>query len=404
MRIGHFNQGMFEPGGMATYVRRISAFQAAQGHDVTCFYIGSPQVVPSAGEPALPCLRYVRDVDDLFTEARRHRLDILHLHNRIDYADAPPLPTIRTIHNHQPYCPSASRFLARSQQVCRCRAGLAVCLRGHLRERCGSVRPHKIWEEFAHARQEQRELRRMPAICISEYMKQEMIRAGYAENLLSVVYHAAPPVTNEASPPPRDMPPRFVYLGRLTELKGANVLLPALQQTTSPIRLDIAGAGPLEAHLRRQAQELGLAAQVCFHGWLDSGQVQLLLRQSRALVFPSAWPEPAGLVTLEAAAQGRAVIGTRVGGLPEYALDGHNALLVAPGNAKALSAAMDRLASDWELARDMGEQGRRLAQETLHAGAPLRPPGPTLRALRPNLEYARRATLTKTPQPKGAEP
>jgi glycosyltransferase involved in cell wall biosynthesis len=91
--------------------------------------------------------------------------------------------------------------------------------------------------------------------------------------------------------------------------------------------------------------------------------VDELLRGARGLVFPSLWHEPAGLVAFEAMTSGRAVIGSRVGGMAEMIDDGVNGLLVAPGDVAGLAGAIDRLAADWPLAKRLGESGRTAAAE-----------------------------------------
>jgi glycosyltransferase involved in cell wall biosynthesis len=88
------------------------------------------------------------------------------------------------------------------------------------------------------------------------------------------------------------------------------------------------------------------------------------MRQARAVVFPSLWNEPAGLISLEAAAAGRAVIASHVGGIPEYASDAF-ALLTPPGAPSALADAMSTLASDYERAAELGHVGRRIVAERL---------------------------------------
>jgi glycosyltransferase involved in cell wall biosynthesis len=85
------------------------------------------------------------------------------------------------------------------------------------------------------------------------------------------------------------------------------------------------------------------------------------IRAARAVVFPSVWHEPAGLVTLEAAAHGRAVIAGRAGGIPEYAHEDF-AFLAGPHDEDTLAQRITRLAENRELAAAMGRRGMRHAQ------------------------------------------
>jgi glycosyltransferase involved in cell wall biosynthesis len=70
------------------------------------------------------------------------------------------------------------------------------------------------------------------------------------------------------------------------------------------------------------------------------------MRSCLALVVPSVWPEPFGIVVLEALAAGRPVVGSSIGGIPEIVRDEREGLLVVPGDVRSLSAALDRLIHD----------------------------------------------------------
>jgi glycosyltransferase involved in cell wall biosynthesis len=77
------------------------------------------------------------------------------------------------------------------------------------------------------------------------------------------------------------------------------------------------------------------------------------LDASSCLVLPSR-SEGMGRVVIEAFCRGRAVIGTRVGGIPDLVVEGGNGLLVTPGDTNALAEALVRLLSDGELAERLG--------------------------------------------------
>jgi glycosyltransferase involved in cell wall biosynthesis len=97
---------------------------------------------------------------------------------------------------------------------------------------------------------------------------------------------------------------------------------------------------------------------------LASDTAAKLVIAARAVIFPSVWHEPAGLVTAEAAAAGRAVIASRSGGIPEYANGLKNAVLVDINDVAALAAEIDRLAADLPLATSMGLAGIEPARTT----------------------------------------
>jgi glycosyltransferase involved in cell wall biosynthesis len=87
------------------------------------------------------------------------------------------------------------------------------------------------------------------------------------------------------------------------------------------------------------------------------------LRRSMLSMAPSIWPEPFGLVALEAAAAGRPVIASNIGGLIDIVVDGVTGILVPPGNREAMAAALLRLIDDAGLRERMGAAGIERAAE-----------------------------------------
>jgi hypothetical protein len=129
MRIGHYMQGINDPGGVATYIRRLSQAQRKAGHTVY-FLDTRPSLAPSDEAGDLPIA--VQSDADLFAQARSLNLDILHLHTTISILPPPDLPVIRTLHGHSPYCLSGSKYLKRWGKPCDRPYSLSGCLWGHL--------------------------------------------------------------------------------------------------------------------------------------------------------------------------------------------------------------------------------------------------------------------------------
>lgn len=356
MRIGHYMHNMFEPGGIASYIRRIAAAQTARG-DQIFFLDRAPQITKSP-EP----VEFITDDAHLARRARELQLDIVHLHMNVTPAAIHAIPAVRTVHTHSPYCPSQGRFLKRSASPCNRNYSLLGCLWGHAIDRCGSVRPGALLRNFSTTHAEMKTLANLPVIAISQFIKDQMIRAGYPANQIEVLHLPGPPPRDYLEPP-RDGPPRLLYLGRMIPHKGVDWLLRAMARTKPPLMLDLAGTGNQEADYRALATSLGLTDRVTFHDWVDQPGVENLLRQSRALVFPSLWHEPAGLVSLDAMASGRAVILSNVGGAIEMVEKDASTLVVEPGDEQALAAAMQRLADDHDLARRLGIRGREIATQ-----------------------------------------
>jgi glycosyltransferase involved in cell wall biosynthesis len=140
---------------------------------------------------------------------------------------------------------------------------------------------------------------------------------------------------------------RVGFVGRLETHKGIDVLLDAIAPYPG-WTLDVIGGGPAETALRRQAAGLGLGDRVRFLGWADQNDLADHYRTFDVLAVPSidtpGWSEQFGRVVVEAMASGVPVVASRAGALPEVI--GAAGLLVTPGDANALAAALNDLAID----------------------------------------------------------
>ena len=167
---------------------------------------------------------------------------------------------------------------------------------------------------------------------------------GLDATRLEVVPNPAPEVS-----PANDEPERstFVFAGRLTAQKALTVALDAVAELPDA-RLVLIGDGPERARLERHARERGLNGRVEFRGALPRDEVLGVLGTATAAVLSSDW-ENLPHAAVEALAVGTPVVATSVGGVPEVVRDGVNGLLVAPGSAGALAAALARVAGSPDL-------------------------------------------------------
>ena len=158
---------------------------------------------------------------------------------------------------------------------------------------------------------------------------------------------AFPPV------PPRPWTGELLVLGRVEEGKGVADALRALPED---MRLTVAGPSD-PGHLR--ALRADAPPEVRFTG--PTNDPAGVIAAADAVLFPVTWPEPWGLVPLEAMAVGRPVIATGTGGSAEYLRDGENALLFPPGDPAALRNAIVRLSAEPKLRARLVTGGRATA-------------------------------------------
>jgi len=149
--------------------------------------------------------------------------------------------------------------------------------------------------------------------------------------------------------------PFLLFFGDATVDKGATVLADAYRRLTGPPPLVFLGRCLVDG----LADQPGVTA---LGPWPHSLAMEALDRCLFALA-PSVWPEPFGLVALEAAAAGKPVVASAIGGLRDTVLDDETGLLVGPGDRDALAAAIARLLADPDLRERMGEAAARRAAD-----------------------------------------
>jgi glycosyltransferase involved in cell wall biosynthesis len=182
---------------------------------------------------------------------------------------------------------------------------------------------------------------------------------GFDRESFEIVHYGIEP--NGEPQPYADGVPRLLCVGRLIPIKGHVVLLRAFaaaRERLPGLELEIAGRGPLEPALKALARELDILDAVRFLGHVSP--IQAAIERAAVVVVPS-MGEGFGMVALEAMERARPVIAAEIGGLGELVRDGETGVLVPAGEAEPLTEAILRLAGDLELARAMGEAGRRRA-------------------------------------------
>jgi type III pantothenate kinase len=115
--------------------------------------------------------------------------------------------------------------------------------------------------------------------------------------------------------------------------------------------------------MRALAARLGVAVRVVFTGWLGPDELSQQLADASVVVMPSLWPEPFGLVGIEAFAAGRPAVASATGGIGDWLTDGVSGLAVPPADEVALAGALRELLGDAERQRQMGRAGRDTVQE-----------------------------------------
>ena len=183
-------------------------------------------------------------------------------------------------------------------------------------------------------------------------------RAGVRHEVIpNIVPAAGDPAPHAALLDELPGEPFLLFVGDLRADKGIDVLLDAYG------RLERAPPLVLIGKVWPQTPAVPPGVRL-LRDWPNAA-VREAMRRSLAVVVPSVWPEPFGIVVAEALAAGVPVVGSDIGGIPEIVRDGREGLLVAPADAEALARALGCLAAGGRLRAELGANAALRAREYL---------------------------------------
>lgn len=291
--------------------------------------------------------------------------DVLLYHNLIPVASlglyseavALGLPVVQYVHNFRPFSPSGTMWVNG-------RVNSSALSGNPWPEVVGRGWEQSFFKTFLIAGYQKRLLASGDLdvvkrwIAVSDFMRDLFVEAGLpAERVVSLRHCWKPSAVPDAS----KMAGHYLFLGRLVPEKGVMTLIRAWEILERRLgaacpRLVLAGSGPLEEKLHRIASKM---RKVVCVGFVSGEPKRELLHGCRALVAPSIWWEPLGLIIYEAYEFGRPVLAAASGGMKETVLPGLTGFRHEPGDAEALAEDVERMESLSEEERiGMGMEGR----------------------------------------------
>ena len=225
---------------------------------------------------------------------------------------------LMTIHDHRLFCPGRGKVTANHH----------LCTTPWSPEVCSPCFDDDVYfARIARTTSErQAAARLLPAIVLSEYMRQELLAVRFDPAMV----HVLPAFVHDLPPQPPDGPPCVLFCGRLVAAKGIDEAIAAWRASGIDLPLVFAGTGSARNRLEKAGFEV--------LGWQGRTRLAATLARARALLFPPRWQEPFGIVGLEALALGIPVVAWRSGGIEEWHPGGE--LLVEYGNIEALGQAL----------------------------------------------------------------
>jgi glycosyltransferase involved in cell wall biosynthesis len=352
-----------QPGGEDQVVRSELALLHAHGHAVRLY------AEDNATIGSRPSLRTA--INTLWSAPSAHKLgqvlrefqpDIAHFHNTFPlispaayYAcQSAGVPVVQTAHHYRWGCPSANLY--RDGHLCTDCLGKPFALPSVLHGCYHNSSPtsavialmnttHRLagtWHDQVDR-----------YIALSHFQRQILIEAGLPAERISVKSNFVDPDPG----PSACHQPFMLFVGRLIPEKGIRTLLDVWRMLAGRVRLKIVGDSPLAHSVPRDLLPDPLP-NVEWLGQQAPAEVSRLMGEASALIVPSEWYEPFGLVVIEAFARGTPVIAARSGALPELVQHGQTGLLFTPGSQyDLLNQVHWAMSHPTELA-EMGRQAR----------------------------------------------
>lgn len=288
--------------------------------------------------------------------------DVVYLHkvDQVNFCEPIRSKTriVRMVHDHDLCCPRQHKYLRGSGRVCHHKAGwrcwLDLAFLGRDRESPLGFKPISLSKK----KKEMQQNYVFDSLLVgSQFMKQELLQNGFSQKKV----HILPPVVQKPKSERTQVPSqnRILYTGQLIRGKGVDLLLQALAKISVNFQVIIAGTGNAEAKLKKMCHQLKLDNRVQFKGWVPHEQLNALYAWAKVVVVPSRWPEPFGMVGLEAMHHGRPVVGFDVGGIPDWIEHGLTGQLVPEQDVQAFANATERLLRSTALARWLGRNAYR---------------------------------------------
>lgn len=351
-------------GGEGVVVHQEADMLREHGHTVTLYERSNAELHDGGAlaRASVPLrMTWARDAAaDVRNLIAQHRPDVMHVHNThftmspsvIHAAADAAVPVVKTLHNFRLVCAAGTFFRDGAPceqcltQAVPLSAVVHACYR-HSRAQTAALvasttfhRARGTWSRVAHF------------ITPTAFAREKFIAAGFDPQRVSVKPHFLQwPAAHAPTPPPAQ--PFMLFVGRFSAEKGALFLLRGWESLPD-VPLKMVGDGPLMGAARDW-----LAAHPSHHvellGRLPRDEVQQLMAQATALVFPSECYETFGLVAVESFAVGTPVIAVGHGAAAEIVQHGHNGLHFTPAQPDDLAAQVRALWTSPQTAHHMGQ-------------------------------------------------
>jgi glycosyltransferase involved in cell wall biosynthesis len=370
MKILHVNNNFRFLGGSEQYLYGVCSELKNLGHTNVLIHGDSESSSHTNVADKKYCVSFLDDFDNrrygiLRTEIHgiigTEMPDVIYLHNIHNPYVVSILselaPVVKFVHDHEFYCPKGIRIL--NDNLC-CNARSLVCFMNALRGngfRCMGRRSQIaiIAKKTKQLVLNKRIHRKVDTFIVaSHHMKQNLISLGFEGDIIKVIPYFTE-IRENVTELAGDR--NILYAGRISPEKGIDIFIDVLSTVNVDFRFVIVGEGNQEyvTYIREKVREYNLSDRVDFVGWIDNEDLDDYYAKSAFLVVPSIWPEPFGIVGIEAMAHSRPVLAFDVGGIPEWLDNGKTGFLIERGNKTDFARRIELLLKDESLRGELGQ-------------------------------------------------
>ena len=386
MKILQVNKFFYQFGGSETYFFNLRKALIRSGHEIIDFSMQNEDNLPSKySKYFVSKVNYNTIgtfVDKLKTigrivysfEAKRKikeliedtKPDIVHLHNF--YHQISPsilsvfkkynIPVVMTAHDYKILCPNYRMFT--NNKACeRCKKFRYYNVVRHKCIKNSRLASIVVMVEMYLHRWCLKSYRKNIDMLIapSEFMREKFISWGWNESRIVHLPNFVDTKEIEENITQSEKQDYALYFGRLSHEKGVDVLIRAMSLVKSDIKLKIAGNGPKREEYKRLVKRLKIEDKVEFLGYKSGESLYGIVAKSRFTVMPSIVYENNPLAVIESYALGKAVIGAKIGGIPELVVHKETGLIFRPQDNQNLATKMDYAWNNEVEMEKMGEKG-----------------------------------------------
>ena len=363
-----------EGGGVETYLIGLVKSLIRRGHKITILYAGKGAVPMKEklyvnAEYFMPGLNEYpkgdrcKEIEQVKEIIRNEEIDIVYVDEIRNYIFLEDLVShicvVTMLHGCMITCiRHGTKTFYLSKQICKYKLGINCFLHGCFMNHPLEWGQRPIFSNMAKARRRMQAYRKIETVLVaSHYMKKELLNNGFKDQQIAVLPYSVNRIPELAEIDLTYTNNTVLFVGRIDRYKGVDILLKALSLIGCKYKCVIVGDGPYLKRCKRLCRSLHLENNVEFPGWVYNDDLFKIYSQASVVVVPSIWPEPFGIVGIEAMSFARPVVAFNVGGIPEWLEHGKTGFLVERLDYQDMADKITRLLSNDSLSREMGING-----------------------------------------------